>query len=346
MSTEDKAAGASTGPELDIIENADGTVVVREPGAAPADDLDEDDVAPVSGAGRESDDAPTEQEELAAAATDYDRERIRERRRKERKDRRAAQQERERSLKSQLDAARNESRQLAERLNVIERKTSGSELAQIDNAIAHADAAIENFKVVMGEAANRNDGAAQAEAMEKMIVAREQARDLRHVRQRMANPVQRAPVLDPQLVQHAQGWMSQNSWYNPKGADQDSRFVLAIDQTLAEEGYNPTTPAYWQELSTRVKRALPHRAGGPSAAPAPGNGDILGADAPERRPGKSVVTGSGREAAGNGSRSNDFVLSADRVQALKDAGYWNDPVKRNEMIKDFREYDRKAATSK
>lgn len=329
---------------LEVIENADGSVVVREPGAAPAagaaDDA-EDDRAPVHGVGREDqDDGPTEQEELAAAVDDAAREAVRARRRAERKSKRAAQQERERQLNARLQQADRANAELRERLNVIERKTSGSELAQLDGAIANAEAAVETYKGLMGEAANRSDGAASAEATEKLLIAREQVRDLKHIRQRMANPPQtRAPAPDPELVRHATDWMSKNKWYDPRGNDEDSGIVLVLDKTLANEGFAPNMPAYWDELSKRVARRLPHRA----RASDSGNGDILSDDAQpgDKKPARSVVSGSGREAAGNGGRGTEFTLSPARVQALKDAGMWEDPVKRNEMIRDYREFDKK-----
>jgi hypothetical protein len=46
-----------------------------------------------------------------------------------------------------------------------------------------------------------------------------------------------------------------------------------------------------------------------------------------------VVTGSSRESSrGNGSQ---FVLEPEQVRAMKDAGFWDDPEKRNKMIKRY-----------
>jgi hypothetical protein len=129
------------------------------------------------------------------------------------------------------------------------------------------------------------------------------------------------------MVNHAQAWMERNPWYDPAGRDQDSRIALTLDNQLAADGWNPTTPEYWEELEARTQKYLPHRFSG---------GTINNNDKPRGR--RSPVAGSGRDSAG--SREGTYKLSAERVNALKDAGIWDDPKARSEAIKRFREYDR------
>mgnify|MGYP000529391869 CR=1 FL=1 len=140
---------------------------------------------------------------------------------------------------------------------------------------------------------------------------------------------QQPQPLDPRVASNAKSWVDSNKWYDPQGKDQDSRVVLMLDQTLAEEGFNPATQEYWDELSQRVKKYLPHR------VTRVANRDTITTKQ------KTVVAGSGRETSSSGSTT--FRLSAERVKALKDAGKWDDPVERNRMIKQYRDYDRNNA---
>ena len=54
---------------------------------------------------------------------------------------------------------------------------------------------------------------------------------------------------------------------------------------------------------------------------------------------RPTVAGAGRESGGADS-GKTYRLSSDRVQALKDAGIWDDPKQRAEAIRRFREYDK------
>lgn len=265
-----------------------------------------------------------EQETESEGDTDDEREAIRERRRQERKHRKEAQREREDTLRRELAARDAVINELRGKVDVIERRNSGSEIAQIENAKKQAAQAYGFFKDQIRIATEQGNGAGVAEATEKLIQTQRKFDEITNyekaVRQRQAAP----QPLDPRLVNHAKQWMERNAWYDPTGQDQDSRITLTLDQRMAEEGWDPTTPQYWQELEGRVKKYLPHRAN---------SGKIAG-----NKP-RSVVTGSGRESTG-ASSSGSYKLSADRVHALKEAGIWDDPKQRTEAIKRFRDYDK------
>lgn len=270
-------------------------------------------------AGGEDDDAGE-----GSGDTDEEREAIRERRRKERQHRKQAQREREETLRRELQARDSIINELRAKVEGIERRGTSSELAQIENAKKQTAQEYAYFKDQIRVATEAGNGAAVADATEKMLQAQQRFSQLQGYeqtyRQRQAQP----QPLDPRLVNHAQKWMESNKWYNPAGQDQDSRIALTLDQQLAQEGWDPTTPQYWQELDSRVKKYLPHRAN---------SGKISGT-----KP-RSTVSGSGRDA---GPRTSDksYRLSAERVKALKDAGIWDDPKQRAEAVKRFREYDK------
>lgn len=262
--------------------------------------------------------------ELNDADTDDEREAIRARRREERKHRKEAQRDREDTLRRELasrDAIINE---LRGKVDGIERRNSGSEMAQLENAKKQTAQAYNFFKDQIRIATEAGNGAAVADATEKLIQSQRKFDELTQYANNIKRQRNTPQTLDPRLVNQAQQWMQKNSWYDPSAKDQDSDIVLKLDQRLAEEGWDPTTPQYWEELSSRVKKYLPHRA----------SRDKITSSKP-----RSVVTGSGREASASSSGTT-YKLSSERVQALKDAGIWDDPKQRAEAVKRFRDFDK------
>jgi hypothetical protein len=130
---------------------------------------------------------------------------------------------------------------------------------------------------------------------------------------------------DPALQRMANAWMSNNTWYDPQGKDQDSKIALAVDQAMGEEGWNPKTPEFWQELDNRLQKMLPHRY------------TEMASERPSRTPSRprNVVTGSSRENASASGGKNTFTLNPEQVRAMKDAGLWDDPEKRAKMIRRY-----------
>lgn len=107
------------------------------------------------------------------------------------------------------------------------------------------------------------------------------------------------------------------SWYDPNGGNKDSKRVIRIDAELYEEGFDPETKEYWDELEDRCREELPHRFKGSGNKPRP----------------KSIVGGSGNDHSPAGSAEKS--LPKEFVQTLKAAGYWDDPVKRKAAIKNY-----------
>jgi hypothetical protein len=139
-------------------------------------------------------------------------------------------------------------------------------------------------------------------------------------------------TIDPNVQRHAARWMKRNSWYNPAATDADSRVAKSIDEQMSSEGWDPTQGDYWEELDSRLQKVLPHHYN-------EDNDDDL---RQVRRP-RNVVGSSGREASAayGGTNRTQFVLSPDRVKAMKDAGAWDNPERKARMIKNFIEFDRR-----
>jgi hypothetical protein len=107
---------------------------------------------------------------------------------------------------------------------------------------------------------------------------------------------------------------------------------LVIDEQMAAEGWDPATPEYWGELDNRIARRLPHRY------------TEVSEEKPSRRP-RNVVTGSGRESPVSRGGNNSFALKREQVAAMKEAGMWEDPVKRAKMIANYAQYERSQRNS-
>jgi hypothetical protein len=118
--------------------------------------------------------------------------------------------------------------------------------------------------------------------------------------------------------------MGTHKWFDPRGNDTDSRIVSDEDDRLSREGWNPNTEEYWNELTARIKKRLPHKFS------AYNNGT--------KRP-PPPVGGSGRESGGGGAGRETVKISPERVAAMKEIGAWENPKARAEMIKEYQKYD-------
>jgi hypothetical protein len=196
----------------------------------------------------------------------------------------------------------------------------------VDAEMQKAADAYNYYKQVHSEAVTAANGQVASDAYEKMFAAMRRAEDLNRIKEAARRPQQTQQPLDPRLKANAEGWMARNSWYDPNAGDMDSRVAFTIDNQLAAEGWNPTTEQYWTELDSRLKKYLPHRYN---------SGYNQGQSSTNNRP--PPVAGSGREST---NKSGGYRLSAERVQALKEAGAWDDPVQRAAMIKRYQEFDK------
>lgn len=261
--------------------------------------------------------------ELNNAENDEEREAIRERRRQERHDRKAYQKEEKERLRRELASEREARLNLETRLAAMERKTQGGELAQLDVTLKQTADAYNYFKNQVRVATEAADGAGVADATEKMLLSRQRFDQLNGIKNAFIQRQRQPAPLDPRLANHAQAWMNNHKWYDTTARDTDSRIVKTIDDGLASEGWDPTTGAYWDELTERVKKHLPHRFSRGTNTIGPRN-----------------TVGGGSKNSGGQSSGGTFKLSSERVAALKEAGMWNDPKQREAAIQRFREYDK------
>ena len=269
--------------------------------------------------------------EEANAETDEEREAIRERRRKERHDRKEAQREREATSRRENAALQHERDELRARIVQLEKKSQAVDVSQVDHALKQSGEAYHYFKQQIATAVQAGDGATAADATEKMLVAQRRYEDLNRIKQSVSRQEAAPAPLDPRVANQAKGWLEKNKWYDPSGSDKDSRMAAFIDKEIAQEGWNPATPQYWEELDTRLKE----KNIGPRAKI--GYNKSTGS--------RSPVAGSGRSSAPSAG-SGSYTLSPERVQALKDSGKWEDTAEREKMIKYYKNYDKQSATAR
>ena len=313
---------------LETIESDDGSAVVEvDEKLLQADDAEEQNGFERAKEGGNvsdgaDDDHPDDDDELRNAK--------RNRRRAKRELVRKTNQEKD----AQLVALRRENEEFKRRLSQVERSTKAEGLIRIDKNLEDANYRVEYAKLKLAEATQNADGQAMVEAQTLWNAAQREVDQLTHIRrqadQELRQPQQQnAP--DPTVQRLAQRWMARNSWYNPSASDPDSRVAKKIDELMGAQGWDPTDPDYWDELDSRLHKELPHR-----------YNETNDEDSRNVRRPRNVVGSSGREASAayGGSNRSQFVLSPDRVKAMKEAGAWDNPERKAKMIKQFIAYDR------
>lgn len=268
--------------------------------------------------------------------TPEEREAIRERRRIERQEKKRHLREKEDSYKREIDSLRRELQEVNTWKNTVENRNIQSGVAQIDKAIADANDALQLARQAMAQATQEQNGEALVDAQELYYAARKRSEDLVRVKQTVVQKMAQKPKqpLDQTIARNAQNWTSDKPWYDPSGRDPDSRIVLTVDNMLAEEGWDPRQPEYWQELDTRLKKYVPHRFAKAQNGSYTGSNSSTNGGNP-----KPPTEGSGSSVS---KPSSGYRLSPDRVQAIREAGAWDDPVARKEMIKAYMEYDKQS----
>lgn len=322
---------ADSKDNIEIVEGQDGSATVDLPenmlgGVIEGDDNDGASGKAAGGSASDDDaDHPDDDDELRQAKRN---------RRRAKKDLiRKTNQEKD----VRLTQLQRENEEFKRRLGQLERNTKSEQLTRIDKNLEDAQVRIEYAKMKLAEATQNGDGQAMVEAQTLWNTAQEEARTLAQMRNQADQELRRpqrnndADAPDPTVQKLAAKWMRKNSWYNPAATDPDSRVAKKVDELMSANGWNPTDPDYWEELDARLQKELPHRY----------NDSTDDEPRDVRRPRNSVGS-AGREASGSygGSNRSQFVLSPDRVKAMKEVGAWDNPERKARMVKQFIEFDR------
>ena len=317
--------------DVPIKEREDGSVLARVEVPEGFDDEDEkveievDEQTAAEAQEASDDDADADEE----GENEDDRERIREARREERKLKKELAKQREASSKHKISALEKRNEDLARRLAAVENTAASYQFAQIDKAVEDEATRVEYAKMKMLQAAQSGDAAGQMEYLEQLTDAKQRLQQVQHYKKEQLEaakaPKQNVPnPVTTEVQQNATQWLKKNSWYDPQARDTDSRIAKVIDQELAADGWDPSDSEYWEELDNRLSARLPHRytAKGGSTRRSAG------------------PTASSRVANTTSAKPGTITLSRERVDAIKDAGAWDDVEKRNKMIRAYASYDR------
>ena len=318
MSTEDKKQ-----VELNIEETKDGSAVIDLPESMLSSD-DADEIVERKDGGdvsAEEDDHPDDSDAVRAAK--------RARRRSKKDLIRKTNEEKD----ARLQHLQRENEEFKRRLSNVERETKNSQILRIDKHLEDQKVRLEYAKMKMSEAVQAGDGDAMVEAQTMFNEAQSAVGEFARAKQQAERETQArndTPVVDPTVQRNAADWMRRNNWYRPDTSDRDSQIAKKVDELLVTEGLNPSDPDYWDELDNRLQKALPHR-----------YNDNTDSNSAVRKP-RNVVGSSGREASAafGGNNRTQFVLSPDRVKAMKEVGAWDNPTRKKAMIENFIKYDR------
>lgn len=289
-------------------------------------------------------DRQSDDEERVAGTddADEDREEIRRRRRAE-KQRKKENRNRERL---ELNFLRNRNEQLERRQSELDARVANGEMVMIDNKIAELDGQIREAERIKALAIDKSDGASAAEAdriANDLRVGRTQLQNLKTQRENNAR-VRPQPAADPQIQMHAREWAEDHDWYDTNLRNADSKVAKAVEEAIFTEGnFDPRTPDYWEELDRRLKKYLPHRYKNKAGNGADRDDEDERDDdreeevRQERRPRGPQVRVGGRERP---LKKNEVFISAERKEAMMEAGVWDDPVLREKYLRQYQKFDR------
>lgn len=309
---------------IDIKEEVDGSAVIELPDSIPSPDVQE---AKVDEDSDEADERARAKEMAEGGEVDPDAEAIREAKRAKRRARKEYHKQVSAEKDTKLHMLERQNQELLERLAVVEKKTQGSEIARINKAIEDQEGRILYAKQKIKEATETGNGDLLTQAQEMWYEAKKNFEALEGLKKQSVQQPQHQTIQapDPMVQRYATDWMSENPWYDPNGRDPDSKIALTIDNAMAEEGWNPKTQEYWEELDNRLAKYLPHRY----------ISEVDKSVNPSTKRPRNIVTSSGRESASSSGGKNTFTLTPDQVRAMKDAGMWDDPDKRAKMIRRY-----------
>ena len=308
-------------------EREDGTLVAKvelpeeieveeEGGRVKANDDDEDD--------------DHEDDDHNEGETSEEREAIREARREERRLKKDLKRQRDLSAKNKITALEKRNEELARRLAAVENTASSYQFAQIDKAVEDEATRVEYAKMKMLQAAQSGNAVEQMDYLEQLTDAKQRLQQVQAYKKQQLDhaksPKQNVPnEVSAGVQKNAERWLKRNSWFDTQARDTDSRIAKVVDQELAADGWDPSDSEYWEELDNRLQSRLPHRYTGKGSS---------------KNKRSSGPTASSRVANETSSKSGTITLSRERVQAIKDAGAWDDTEKRNKMIRAYASYDR------
>jgi len=272
-----------------------------------------------------------EDEDARLAESDEDHEdEISSQSRKRRLKRREVQKRARDNAARELDFLRQQNSEITRRLQAVEGHAISSNEQGIDARLQQTLQDIRQAEHIIARATEAGNGDDAMAAMRIREQAMDEARQLQYNKQQVAQVLEQVnqPRPDPRVQSYAGEWMQANPWYSPQGRDDDSAVVNAIDASMTAQGYDPTSRAYWEELTSRVAARVSDDDAGPQTS--------------SRR--RAPPQGSTREYAPTSTRKEIYV-TPERKAAMIEAGVWDDPAARTRMLKAYQAYDKNGSAN-
>lgn len=251
---------------------------------------------------------------------------VHERRKRERQERKERQRLARQRKDEQIDQLVRQNAELARQVQQLAANQQTQLMQSVDQRLNFARQHLAAAEGKIADATNRGDGAALTEALRYRDQAQDAVQALQAEKRSAPAPQQpqapQPPQLDAAVAQHAQAWAAANPWFNYNDDTPQVRAVKNAERVLLLEGYNPRDREFWTELSRRSS-GQPQNNGAPAVSDS------------KPRGGPKVAGG-----ATTTPRRTEYHLSEERVRAMKDAGIWDDPKKKERQIKAYMEYDR------
>lgn len=301
-------------------ENDDDDLVVVETEDEKIPVAEEDDAR---SAEPETEDEEEDEERMGVSEEDTEQE-VTKRQTRDRRTRRQIQKQAKERSQRELEFLRQQNAELMQRMSAIEGNTLSQQAQTIAQQYQQALYEKQQAEMIIAKAVEAGNGDDVTQAMRIRDEANYRAAQLAQAQQQAETYAMQAvaPRPDPRVVDYGKQWMDANPWYDPSGRDEDSAITKAIDNSLAAEGWNPSSEEYWHELTRRVAARI--------------GGDDAPTASPRR---KAPPTGNTREHAPISTRKEVYV-TPERKQAMIEAGVWDDPVARKRYLKAYQAYDR------
>ena len=263
-----------------------------------------------------------EEDERLAESDEESEEEIRTGRNRRRQRRRDIHRRAKETAEEKIRLLEQQNADMLRRLASVEGHALNNNAQTLEERLAKAQRDVqqaEHFIAKATEAGNGDDVVAAMRIRDQAMAETNQLQQARYQFEE-ARKQSTTPQVDPAVVNYAKEWMQANSWYDPSGRDRDSALTKAIDHEIVQEGYNPATREYWEELTARVADAL---------------GETSPAPKPKRR---GPPTGNTREHAPV-STKREIYVTPERKQAMIEAGVWDDATLRQRYLKAYQSYD-------
>ncbi len=229
--------------------------------------------------------------------------------------------------------------QQAERLAALEARQaeidgrlSGINKAEIEKSYSDTQAIYAQAERDHDTAFAEGDAAKARQALVAMKEAGDRMNQLRGVYQQLpaqgAAQQQAAPAQNPRKIadDKARAWLQQNSWYSATGTDKDSIVAQRLSQELINDGYDPKSDDFWDELDSKLDQA-----GVGAAEEDEAEEEII--EKPKRR---STPPVSGGSARGDLKTKRTITLPTSYIEKMKREApeIWNDPARRSRLLKE------------